>query len=78
VTNEVCRAVTKSTAKQKAARQPGGLLSRENSSNGGSINPSELSGKNLMSPQKAVSRNFSTINAFVFNDLSNLSTLRKN
>ena len=31
----------------KAARQPGGLLSRENSSNGSSIQPSELSEKIL-------------------------------
>src|SRR5262249_39648573 len=39
------------------------------------LNPSELSGKNLMFARKAVSRNFSRINAFVFNELANSSTL---
>jgi hypothetical protein len=58
-----------------ATKRP--FFSRENSSNGGSINPSELSGKNLMSLEKAVSRNFSRINAFVFNGLPNLSTAPK-
>jgi len=39
-----------------ATRRP--FLSRENSSNGDSKKPSELSGKNLKSGGKAVSRNF--------------------
>jgi hypothetical protein len=49
-------------------------LSRENSSNGVQKRPSELSGENLIGHGKAVSRNFSRINAFVFNNLISLST----
>jgi hypothetical protein len=62
------------TENEKAVRQPGRPFSRENSSNGGSKLPSELSGKNLMRGLKAVSRNFWRINAFVFNNLNYWST----
>ncbi|HEY7404122.1 MAG TPA: hypothetical protein VIB39_11415, partial [Candidatus Angelobacter sp.] len=60
---------------KKAARQQGSLLfSRENSSNGVSKKTIRTFWRNLIGRRKAVSRNFSRINAFVFNHLISLST----
>ncbi len=47
-------------------------LSRENSSNGVSKKTIRTFWRNLIGPRKAVSRNFSRINAFVFNNLISL------
>jgi hypothetical protein len=73
--SSVLISVSGATENKKAVRQLGRpFLSRENSSNGGSKKPSELSGKNLKRGPNLVSRNISRINAFVFNYLTYSTT----